>query len=303
MSDEERYTLTVRSPHLKEALLDNVKPVAPNPRAEAASRVVLLVHGFANSTDEAKNGFGRFVNNLRPLSPTRSLERFGTLWELHWPGDHPLGWWKPLDKAYTLATYAARIRVAKEAGSRLAAYLEARDRRQTVHIVAHSLGCRVTLHAIRGIRERGEAYPGARIGHVFLLAPAVPVPDCLPNDLSRLYHSRWRRSSEHVFFSARDAALRASRTMQWLAGDHGQAVGVAGAPLDRWTSTEDTKLGHTRYWRSATIAEPVSEWLLYGSRSQANARRSIPEQKLPRRERLVRAITSRLLPARPVRVA
>jgi alpha/beta hydrolase family protein DUF900 len=243
-----RNTLTVRplDPGMQEP--EKVRPFVSR-TSELADELVILIHGYHNSFEKAGRSYERF-QELLGRSPI-AFQRLGPVWEFHWPGDHPWG-------AISLASYATRIPDAAAAGGRLADFLEERPRRQTFHIIAHSLGCRVALSAIRQIRETTD-YDGARIGQVFLLAAAVPARFC-EDALGRPFRRPFERSSEHVFFSRRDRALRAAPVGHFVYGERGQgpAVGLEGMPTDRWATRNDMNLGHSDYWKSPQVARAIA---------------------------------------------
>jgi pimeloyl-ACP methyl ester carboxylesterase len=295
-----RNVLSVRPQLPGDELREGVEIVCANPLSNSAVQV-LLIHGYANSAGRARKSFDRFTHQLRPRLPAATLDGFRTIWEFHWPADEP-HWFDPLGLD-TLSSYAEFVPVAKRAGCLLADYLGRGDPRQRVHIIAHSLGCRIALQAIRRIRLLGGAYDGAQIGHVFLLAPAVPVRDCYrrtplavrPRPAPRFrYSESLPTSSEHVFYSRNDLALRLAPVMQRRAGDRGPAVGIAGFPAGRWATICDTQLGHTRYWRSPEVAQSVAAELAHAP--HVLPRRAITEWHVPRRN-----VARRLIERPPLR--
>src|SRR5690348_15630384 len=104
-----------------------------------SSRILLLIHGFANSEDRAHTSYERFQTALDAV-PDVTSGLWGTVWEFHWPGDYPGS------KLKSFATYPARVPVAQSSAEFLARFLHENPylrRHQDVIIVAHSLGCRV----------------------------------------------------------------------------------------------------------------------------------------------------------------
>ena len=252
-----------------------------------ADEVIILIHGYNNSLDKADRSYQRFQDLLRHCS-VRGSERLGPFWEFHWPGDHPLG-------VISLATYACRIPDAGRSGDRLAAFLAKKSSSQTIHLVAHSLGCRVALSAIAKIRElqADEEYAGARIGQVFLLAAAVSERLCERKE-SRPFSASFEYSREHVFFSGWDAALRAAPFGQYFYGERGQAVGRKGMPQGRWATQFNTGLGHSEYWTSPSVAQDIAATLLPGSWKPK------PKRLVGGQGRDVRELESLALPSRSV---
>jgi pimeloyl-ACP methyl ester carboxylesterase len=213
-----------------------------------APRLILLIHGFQNSEDAARSSYREFRDALRAALWLRDESALGCFWEFHWPGDHPIG-------AISLATYAVRVPEAREAGRLLALHLGTLNERQEVILVAHSLGCRVALEALRFIRDN-EAYRGARVRTVCLLAAAVPNLLCIGEE--RPFAKRLEGCREHVLCSSRDRVLFLAFPLgQHLYGEKGTAVGRHGQPRGRWSRRLPTGLGHSGYWSSYKVAEYI----------------------------------------------
>lgn len=241
--------LSVRRQLRDEELAENVY-LSDGSRVDfdSAQRLIILVHGYNNSEEAARAAFGKFRRQVGAGVPQREL------WEFHWPGDHPI-------RFISRITYPARVLGSESVGLRLARFLHDHPRFRSVSLVAHSLGCRVTLEAIAAVRAMGDSYAGPPIEHVFLLAAAVPVPMCVPPPFAfttRRFGSPWRTSEEHIFYS------RSDRVLRWGFGffqrfaatsEEGPAVGVNGFPLGRWKSTKSTGLRHGEYWESAIVRD------------------------------------------------
>lgn len=245
-----------------------------NDAYRAARRLVILIHGFKNSRDDAANAYADWRSALSASLPTSADKRLGDVWEFYWPGDHE-NW------IISRATYPVRVPVAQNAGPLLARdFLAMLQPHQSVYLVAHSLGCRVALEAIRWIRKERKAgrYDGARVDAVFLLAAAVPVPFCeFGADEETQFPVPYAGSGEHVFFSRNDKVLRRLFVPgQLIYGEPGPAVGLHGAPeTNRWTSRKPTEHGHSDYWTSEHVLRKIGEvsWL--------RDRRDAPVQQLP----------------------
>jgi len=208
---------------------------------------VLLVHGYNNTPKIAERSYRNILEKL-------GLPPHYAVWQLLWPSTHPLG-------AISLATYPARVPAAENCGWLVAEkFISTLGRERTVYIVAHSLGCRLVLDAIKWIRE----HPSPDLPHiagVFLLAAAVPVRMCVLHGEAP-FRRPLPNSKEYVFYSGRDFALSVGfRPGQYLLGDpneRGPAVGRHGHPsVGRWNGRKGTKLGHSSYWRSETVAGEI----------------------------------------------
>lgn len=238
--------LSVRSPYHDQELADDV--VIDGPQEDLfAPRLVILVHGYQNDITKAGGSFGRFRAALRGALALRSETALGAFWEFHWPGD---------DERYPLSVlgYPTRVHLADGAGDRLGEFLADLDPRQEVHLVAHSLGCRVALAAARRVR-RTNAYAGACLGHVLLFAAAVPMGQCV-DEQGRPFRPPMPVRGEQVYYSRSDRVLRHVFAVgQSAAGERGAvAVGREGGPPGRWLTTTNTGLGHSDYWGSYEVA-------------------------------------------------
>jgi predicted alpha/beta hydrolase family esterase len=250
--------LTVRLTGL--SLADRVRDYGRDDDREQP-RLAILIHGFETSEAKAHEAYERFQAALESFAPG-AVRRLGPIWEFHWPGDHP-------DKKVSKVTYAVRVPVAQGAGGLLAKWIaELRDDQEVV-LVAHSLGCRVALEAVRKLRELRGGRPGPNVPAVFLLAAAVPVDLCAParrfcGPLPRP-DDRKRDGVEYVLHSRRDWVLKwPFNHGQALVGEPGNAVGRRGRPGNRWTRDWRTRHWHGQYWGSPIVAEAVCKHLRLG---------------------------------------
>jgi pimeloyl-ACP methyl ester carboxylesterase len=247
--------LTVRSNIFGETISDRVQ-VKGSSLDYLAPRLVILIHGFQNSTEKARRSYEGFRGALRAALWLGDENVLGSFWEFHWPGDHPSG-------IVSLATYSVRVPEAREAGRLLADHLATMNERQEVVLVAHSLGCRVALEAVKFVRGN-HSYRGASIRAVCLMAAAVP--DILCVGEGRPFALNLSGCTEHILFSARDRVLLLAFSVgQYLYGEKGTAVGLHGTPRGRWPRTMSTTLGHSGYWSSFHVAEYIGTALGQGT--------------------------------------
>ena len=254
--------LSVRTTAPGRSIADEVIPASS--WDDGAGRVVILVHGYNTSEDEARASYASFEEELaRALAHGRE-RRLGTVWKFFWPGDDPRA-------AISLSTYNVRVEEAERSAERLADFLAKRPSTLRVILVAHSLGCRVALETLRRIQQN-TAYKGALIEAVFLLAAAVPTRQC---EGVASYSVPLSSCQEHVASSRRDRVLRlAFRPGQYLAAngaswyERGPAVGRDGGPQNRWRRRLPTELGHTDYWSS----DEVARWICDALRVSADRR-------------------------------
>ncbi|GAA3167572.1 hypothetical protein GCM10010531_20420 [Blastococcus jejuensis] len=262
--------LSVRSELGDTPMADVVRVARGLDDALHAPRLIILIHGYQNSETAAHESFSTFAERLATVGWPTALARFGTLWEFHWPGNHP-------NRIVSLATYSVRVPEAIRAGEKLAEFLGDLSAEQEVCLVAHSLGCRVALETVHKIGLMGAGYRGPQVSQVFLMAAAVPVPLCesgqrldraAPGDVHHVYHSN------------RDSALTRAKFGIGQSGyggelERGPAVGLEGAPEPRWASSVPTGIDHGGYWSSYLVAEDIAR------RLGVVTERSLPEHTVP----------------------
>lgn len=251
-------------------------------------RVILLVHGFNVTEEEARESFYRHERLLNLALGPSHRGRLGTLCALHWPGDHP-------NRIVSAASFPVRVPVSRTCGERLAAFLGTLRADLQIVLVSHSLGGQLVLEALDRIREaRDEGlYQGPKVTHAFLLAPAVAVEECMPEA-----HWGRRNCEEHVFYSERDAVLKLlfRPGMDIYVPVGGEAVGERGAPItNRWSHRHPTTLGHSQYWDDYAVAALITKSLL-----GRVGRNHLPERQLDsgRGDPTLGAV--RHLPSRPL---
>lgn len=102
-------------------------------------------------------------------------------------------------------------------------------------------------------------YRGARVQKLFLLAAAVPADMCR---VGEPFGALVQQSRQYVFHSRQDRVLQVMFELGQLgAHETGGAVGRHGRPVQRWTLTHETYLGHSQYWKSEDIAAKVAALL------------------------------------------
>jgi pimeloyl-ACP methyl ester carboxylesterase len=267
--------LTVRSADRRDQLPD---PIDPDPEAVdtlsinalTRKRILLLVHGFATPAEKARESYEKFAAKLTAVSESFP-GTWGVVCEFHWPGDDSRG------RLASVATYSFRIAPAHASAIRLVDFLHEEPYLtpdQDLYIVAHSLGCRVALEALREITKK-KNYNGPVVRKVALMAAAVPVKDCLPQDGD---FRPTETGEEHVLYSRRDMVLHyAFGIGQGMFGESGRAVGLRGLPDERWRTRTQTGLGHGDYWEKRAVAKRVSAILGTGPVE-------LPENYLPQVE-------------------
>ncbi len=144
-----------------------VNEIAKSP-SDGRREAVLLVHGFNNDYGEAataylgfrRRQYGHFADLVSP----RLEKRLG---DVFWPGDADWGVVDVLD----FLVYPLAVTTSKDAGGKLAAYLQSKPNLLRVDFIGHSVGCRVVLELIEHLRKQAPHL----IGKVCLMAAAVPI--------------------------------------------------------------------------------------------------------------------------------
>ena len=255
-----QQTLTVRG--------DSVWPWPCDP---AAPRIVLLVHGYNNTEQQARESYRELREKIEETGASpATLEN---IWEVYWHG-FEARWVTllPRDEESTLLsvrTYAAQVPVARAAGRTLGEYLARLPAEIELIFVAHSLGSRVVLEALRVLyryKNQSPNHQGPSVRAYCLMAAAVPTYMVEPARILR--RPAQIAGQSHVLWSPWDWVLRfAFPPGQTQAGEGHlpEAVGHAGQPYEVWTLNHRTNLGHSGYYRKAA----QNPYTLHASRDTA----------------------------------
>ena len=244
--------------------------------------LLVLVHGYNNHEQEAREAYAcmrrRQKGRLDSASMQAALDQM--LGDVFWPGDAQ--WAGALDRL-DFMHYSGAVHVAPGVGQALAAYLRRRKDVLVVHFLAHSLGCRVVLEAMRSLAVEG----GPKVGKVCLMAAAVPTYMVAPS--GDLYGAFTQVEALRVLYSPADPVLGAAFPPgQMLAGEglFPTAVGRYGdVPLQGGVIDRDHIEGarHGDYWGAqdnipCSLSETsVAEFFRFDGVS----RRSLPSRQLP----------------------
>ncbi len=229
-----------------------VAPAVRDPdglKNSGSHHILLLVHGYNNSYDDAQESYGKFIDNLQQ-ELARSRAAPDAIAKFHWPGDESTFFG-------TTAGYAFDINHARDAAQRLATYLTGLPIPGTaslrITIVGHSMGCRLILEAL------GRMPNAPAISLVGLMAAASPV-DFVKRG-ARLFRTGNPPRRMLKFFSERDIVLQIAFPLgQWQAfqlqiedDNYSKAVGRHGHPAE-FGSPVQTENGHSKYWGDDEIA-------------------------------------------------
>jgi len=237
-------------------------------------RIVILVHGFNNDWAEASKNYRDFAQQLDSVAGGRLISHdWAQVWKLFWPGYvvRPLSpvheerpdvlphLHDPADEekhfVQSAFSYSRQVKKAPDVGAALADFLDAHGALEVV-FVAHSLGCRVVLEALRALKAKGHDLR-VRLKGTCLMAAAVPtymVADVSTGSIGTMIRDS---PSMRVLYSGRDTVLRwAFPPGQWLAneGARTEAVGLRGGPRGAWRARDDSGLRHGHYWSHASTA-------------------------------------------------
>jgi pimeloyl-ACP methyl ester carboxylesterase len=230
------------------------EPSEPEYRALTGRRhLLLLIHGYNNNlkvSEDAYRGFEALQRELAKLDDDTPVAS-GRLVQIYWPGDADWGVVSPL-------FYPWSIERARRTAAALADTL-ARAARESGHkqvdIVAHSMGCRLTLELLKALRGKSDI----SVGRVVLMAGAVPTFMLEPRpDRHELRDTFDKILSEAglSLYSSSDLVLSvAFRLGQSAATGEGffpTALGHefwadAVAPV-KLTQQENPNAGHSDYW-------------------------------------------------------
>lgn len=249
------------------------------------SRILLFIHGYANDLKDAFIAYTAFASNADRVLGAGSLRPVVGLF--FWPGDTNPRWFSPL-------SYPWEIQPAKDSASRLAEWLQGLrgpgGSPVEIDIIAHSLGCRVTLETLDILRFIPN--PTVRIRSVTLMAAAVEegAVDMREGVIGALRPAAFLPGDRLLLFSESDWVL-------WLAFPLGQsaagesflptAVGRFGGPQTLPAQRDEYYgAGHSDYWPGEESAFRTTFFLGLGGGIPSIPRRKISSWTMPDEYRL-----------------
>ena len=274
----------------------------PEDQLARSRNVVLLVHGFNVSLCSAGKSYEAFLEKV----PFRWKAR--AFW-VYWPGDDLSESPGLMSKARSAASYPFQLDRAEESGRVLASHVSAAAIRRMragkppmcLGIVAHSLGCRLTLELVSQLKDL-VANKLIRLQLLVLMAAAVPKYLLLPRkryDLSRLgsqktivYFSSKDDVLKWVFRAGQSTSMTSPRTAVFDRGALGRE-GLGDLVSDKLVN-ERKYHGHGGYWTDSEIAWRVTQEL-DGARNVRNRRYVVPRLLNVGREVTGRSVQPRTL--------
>jgi pimeloyl-ACP methyl ester carboxylesterase len=232
-----------------------------------SDEVILLAHGYNNSQSVALASYKAFLQNVGdPLA--------GSAAGLFWPGDgitfrrttRRSLWHSPLLSALSYPWQPQRAAEAAERLSEVMAdAIRARSlvgrRPLTINVVAHSMGCQLTLELLKLLRVSMRAGQIV-IRNLVLMAAAVPRYSVQEHgDLEMALRSAQRT---RVFWSKSDRVLSLAFPLGQflerpfpLGWRSRVAVGRTGISFSERVTAHETSHGHSDYWSDDRIARHV----------------------------------------------
>lgn len=229
----------------------------PNSWLGGASHIILLIHGFNNDVNEARDAYTRLTSRLP--------DRFPKVGWFYWPGDADLGWFDFLD----FISYPTEIPDAQESAVHLADALKRLARNDPgieVTLVGHSMGCRLIAECVHLLAGHPAECP--IIKALLFMAAALPVELAEPNQL--LGQSlRALAPNGYVFHSTADNVLQfafpAGQTLAAVMGYEDdiylEPVGRNGNPENLFLQRPENCPGnhHGDYWSDTKVIARLCE--------------------------------------------
>jgi len=220
--------------------------------------IVLLVHGYNNDQADASAAYRAFLDRQRDIGPIRDK-----MVAVYWPGDNwegGLHYTRAIPKAKATArALADEVRRAVAANG----YLR-------VKVLAHSLGCRVTLEMLRELSHNRP--PTLVVERFVLMAAAVATSAVSSGRPLRQALDAMSLVPFMSLYSPEDPVLAfAFPAGQALAGEgffpralgHDHWSGPSAVSPPRLTQRRATQARHGHYWGGSreTLPVPVNEWI------------------------------------------
>ena len=166
MSEVKRITLSYREAGHEAGGEVSAEPKISNEgMLEQAQHLVLLIHGYNNDTQAAKEAYEGFHARQRDLDAGERYRIGRTFIEVYWPGDAA---WGIASFLYYMGSIKHAIQTAERLADHLAKHISNAVR---IDIVAHSMGCRLATEFLRALENQPAAL---QIERIVFMAGAIP---------------------------------------------------------------------------------------------------------------------------------
>ncbi len=259
-------------------------------------RLLILIHGFNVALCAACESYLKFTTHISLGVPQTG--RF------FWPGDGTYRLFSqrvrtkrsPIESGFSALSYPAQINSARNSAYRLAEFLSMLSARPglkpDISIIAHSLGCRLTLEALTVLANQDPARR-PRISLVMLMAAAVPrymirpgeeleVGARIPRKLYFLFSDQDK--TLRLFFRPGQLFERARNPRYWLSWSEHRAIGLKGTGYQdpnrlRLRNILLENADHGDYWPNRKVAGLASNELDQES-ERVSKRRTVKRRKV-----------------------
>jgi esterase/lipase superfamily enzyme len=244
------------------------------------SRLILLVHGFNVSEDQAHD------RQYQPL--TKRLANLGVRWdigEVYWPGDGRIPIIRNLQ-------YPLLIKRANDCSKPFAEYLSECEAPNNmpceIVLIAHSLGCRLILETLLALTDQLEITNRSAAITIIMMGAAVPVS--LVKYDGRLSTGLSIVKKATVLYSRQDFVLSWLFPLGQVFDQDGrtdlEAVGLRGNPCNGlWHKrSEMPNYQHGYYWEREDAAREIAAILGVPVAKPLKSRSLPPQRQLPYRQ-------------------
>lgn len=296
------HTWSVRSP----GYVQRGGPVAPTVNEQGAPlaggqwrHLLILVHGFNNSLDEAAGKYATYIDDILAIAGRDSRVLPDAIVGFHWPGNEAVGPFSFMDFAGYPVDVERALQTAAPFAAKLRELLAERPGMRRLSLVGHSLGCRVILEALRRIGR--TAVPPFAV--VNLMAPAVPVELAAagrgladtPAMTARLLKAHSR--ADWVLWLAFPPGQYAAWAIGVEAAAYGEAIGRHGNPPGFGDAVPRPDNGHGDYWTDKAAAQEMLSVMDATLRGLPTAMEIVPRELVPTGAAETRSLPSRGLPS------
>ncbi len=259
MIEVQRLSLSLREQDVGGGV--RTEPVLSDPSLFiSASHLVLLIHGYNNDRQAAAEAYEGFHARQREIDPEQRYALGRVFVDVYWPGDADWG-------AASFLFYMGSVQQAVKSAERLAAFLSAQlTAGVLIDIIAHSMGCRLSLELLRALDNMDT---GMRINRITFLAGAVPtfmLEQQTPTaPLRKAYAATLQGSARSLYSSADKVLSMAFPLGQSLApGEEGALPTALGHAywgeensLTNLYQSENPDADHSDYWGWNAKAKPL----------------------------------------------